>query len=291
MADFYGDSLDNSIDVPAERVIRVYARGGNDTVIVLGDIWDCELWGEAGDDYLQTGDGAPGIRSYLAGGTGADTMVGGIGADVFVVENPGDLVLDETAGDGDTVGVSRIRSYKLSDTLENLRRSGDGDFIGRGNALDNHMDAGEGNEVLRGLVGNDTLEGGYGSSTTILVGGSGSDLLLNLSRHSAQVTTFKYDRVADSNRAHGEDRINGLGVNDFIDLSRIDANAATVDIDESFVFIGDQAFGADATGQVRFKQITDKQYVLLVSTDADPAAEMRITIVNWVLPVETNFIL
>jgi Ca2+-binding RTX toxin-like protein len=290
----WGDSTDNTISVPSgDFRYTAWGLGGNDTLIALGvSVTGNYFYGGSGKDYIQAGNiSGDGLgRNLLDGGSGADTMIGGVGRDSFYVGARGDVVQDQTAGDGDTVLIT-LPSYKLPAHIENLTQFFDGDFTGRGNALDNDMRGGTGNVVLRGLAGNDTLEGGFGATTAVLVGGSGADRLLNRTRFEEHVTIFRYDRVTDSNRAFGQDRIAGLDADDLIDFSRIDANSTTVDMDDSFEFIGDDAFSTDATGQVRYQRISDKQFVILVSTDADPAAEMRIIVLSSPPPTETNFIL
>ncbi|MDT4850378.1 RTX calcium-binding nonapeptide repeat (4 copies) [compost metagenome] len=49
--------------------------------------------------------------------------------------------------------------------MENLNYGGSGNFIGRGNALNNVITGGAGNDVLIGGAGNDTMRGGLGSDT------------------------------------------------------------------------------------------------------------------------------
>ena len=94
--------------------------------------------------------------------------------------------------------------------------------------------------MLNGGASNDTLNGGSGSDT--MNGGTGSD-------------DFIYQSVADS-APTSFDQITGFALTgDVIDLSQIDANASSVGIDDSFVFIGIAAF-AGTGPQVRFSEDT-----------------------------------
>lgn len=128
-----------------------------------------------------------------------------------------------------------------------------------------------GNNAANRLVGNaggDRIDGGGGRD--VLVGGRGRDV-------------FVYDDTSDSGPSAATrdvitDLVRGM---DIIDLSGIDANAAT-DVDDAFVCIGTAAFsGTDATGQLRFED-----GVIYASTDADADAEFSIAVtgVNAVTP-------
>ncbi|MBV7550430.1 heme peroxidase [Pseudomonas sp. PDM26] len=136
------------------------------------DIWtgtagDDTASGGAGDDIL-SGLGGNDIlngdagNDILIGGTGADTMAGGVGDDMYEVTDLGDVVT-ELGGEGtDTVWTS-LASYTLSANVENLFFGGSGNFAGSGNALDNTLVGGTGNDVLIGGAGADTMVGGVGS--------------------------------------------------------------------------------------------------------------------------------
>jgi hypothetical protein len=65
---------------------------------------------------------------------------------------------------------------------------------------------------------------------------------------------------------------------DRIDLSVLDANAAVAG-QQDFSFIGAAAFGADATGQLRY--VYDGSTLMLYgSTDADAAPEFKVQVVG-----------
>ena len=100
-------------------------------------------------------------------------MHGRGGNDTYVVDNPGDVVYEES-GDGDDSVVSSI-SYALGAEVEGLELTGIGNIDGIGNDLDNWISGNAGNNVLTGGGGNDwfgidsagidTLDGGIGSDT------------------------------------------------------------------------------------------------------------------------------
>lgn len=161
----------------------------------------------------------------------------------------------------------------------------------QGNRLGNALHGGDGATVLRGLRGDDFLMSGGGRTT--MDGGLGADVLW-AAKDGRALTIFEYDNVLDSSKDFGMDvlsRISDDGMNYRIDLSGIDADPDTADND-SFEFMGNSAFGADATGQVRFEVLSTNRVVVLVSTDADPRAEMRMTLTgSTATPVADNFIL
>jgi serralysin len=65
------------------------------------------------------------------------------------------------AGGSDVV-VTTLANYTLAPNLEHLAYTGSGNFSGTGNALNNWLVSGAGNDTLNGGPGNDTLFGGAG---------------------------------------------------------------------------------------------------------------------------------
>lgn len=102
----------------------------------------------------------------LDGGTGADVLVGGAGNDVYLIDNVGDVAIEQVDEGTDTVRTT-LNSFALGLNVENLEFKGTGAFAGTGNALDN---------VITGGTGNDTLNGGEGAD--VLIGGVGNDIYL-----------------------------------------------------------------------------------------------------------------
>ncbi|MYM70108.1 hypothetical protein GTP45_25195 [Pseudoduganella sp. FT55W] len=103
-------------------------------------------------------------------------MVGGVGNNTFVVDSTGDLIVDGSWTDVDQV-LTSLTSYTLGAGLSNLKYTVTGAsaaaFSGTGNAMDNLIEGGVGNDELKGQAGNDTLAGGIGNDT--LSGGDGAD--------------------------------------------------------------------------------------------------------------------
>ncbi|WP_119302516.1 calcium-binding protein [Dongia deserti] len=94
--------------------------------------------------------------NVLNGRAGADTMVGGKGNDTYYFDNPGDSVT-EVAGEGVDTIISTIAFNNAIANIENYdfsKLTGGVDFTG--NALDNVIKGGAGNDLLIGGLGNDT---------------------------------------------------------------------------------------------------------------------------------------
>ncbi|KTB59412.1 mannuronan epimerase [Pseudomonas viridiflava ICMP 13104] len=104
-----------------------------------------------------TGNAADNI---LNGGASADLLTGGDGSDSYVVDDVADRVV-ETATDAATGGIdtvySSLASYTLGANLEKLVITSSGAANAIGNALDNVLYAGAGDNVLDGRDGNDTV--------------------------------------------------------------------------------------------------------------------------------------
>jgi Ca2+-binding RTX toxin-like protein len=149
--------------------------------LMLGDAADNTLVGTAFNDELQGQDG----NDLLNGAAGADLMLGGAGDDTYVVDNAGDVVTELTGEGSDTVQTA-LDSYVLGDSLEKLGYTGSGNFTGTGNALDNTIAGGVGNDILIGGDGADQLIGGAGNDIYVVSdaadvvtesAGGGSDLI------------------------------------------------------------------------------------------------------------------
>jgi len=146
------------------------------SIAVTGGAAADSLFGGAGGDLLD-------------GGAGADTMKGGAGNDVYGIDQVGDVVT-ELAGEGtDTIRTAlgtQAAIYALAANVENLiGTSATGQTVA-GNALDNVMTMGVGNDVLDlSAGGTDTANGGGGNdyvyfgaaftAADTIIGGTGTD--------------------------------------------------------------------------------------------------------------------
>ena len=150
--------------------------GGSGNFAGSGNELDNTIVGGAGNDVLNGGAG----NDVLLGGAGADTMAGGVGNDIYEVTDPGDVVSELAGAGSDTVWTS-LASYTLGADVDNLFFGGSGNFVGSGNALDNTLVGGAGNDVLIGGGGNDLMNGGFAGNDTFMfaAAGFGNDTILN----------------------------------------------------------------------------------------------------------------
>jgi Ca2+-binding RTX toxin-like protein len=165
---------------------------GTDTLIsiehLIGSGFNDSLTGNTGNNILHGGAGS----DFLNGATGADTMLGGDGTDYYAVDHAGDLVSESNsslATGGNDIVYSYLAAYTLTANVERLRLMLAGASNGTGNGLDNILYAGDGNNVLDGAAGNDTVSYAFAGSGIIVslatagaqaTGGSGSDTLISI---------------------------------------------------------------------------------------------------------------
>jgi Ca2+-binding RTX toxin-like protein len=102
-------------------------------------------------------------NDLLRGNGGADTMQGGAGNDTYFVTDLDDIVL-EAAGQGlyDEVQTG-LASYTLAANVEILNGTSNSGQSLKGNALNNDIMAGNGNDILDGGEGADSMGGRIGS--------------------------------------------------------------------------------------------------------------------------------
>ena len=116
----------------------------------LDNIIDVRLGGHTGADW----------ENVIDGGPGADIMYGSRGINRFIVDDPGDVVVGNTAGDT----VETQIDYVLPIAVEHLLLTGSTPVSGTGNALNNTLDA-------SGNSGANMLYGGMGDDVYILGAG------------------------------------------------------------------------------------------------------------------------
>ena len=90
-----------------------------------------------------------------------------MGDDDYLVTSTADVVTEQPNGGYDTVHTT-LASYTLGAIVEALVYTGKSAFTGTGNALDNLLVGGSGNDRLDGGVGADTMKGGLGNDTYVV---------------------------------------------------------------------------------------------------------------------------
>ena len=143
----FGTMNDDTINVMAGNDL-VWGLAGNDLLI-----------GGEGDDDLNGGEG----NDTLDGGLGNDQLAGGLGNDIYRINDASDRVIEQSDEGNDTVIATA--DHWLSSYVENLQFEGSANFEGRGNAQNNLIIGGGGNDSLFGDEGSDTILGGAGNDT------------------------------------------------------------------------------------------------------------------------------
>lgn len=139
-------------------IIGLIGSAHGDTLSMVASV-DRTLSGGGGDDILTLGSG----NDTLDGGSGNDTMTGGAGNDTYHVDSPDDVIVESPGGGTDLVLTSS--SHALSDNIENISTSNSFSTVAlalTGNALDNVLTGGNGNDTLEGRAGADQVIGGGG---------------------------------------------------------------------------------------------------------------------------------
>ena len=144
------------------------AGDGND--LLYGDGDNDTLLGDTGNDTLFGGDG----DDRLDGGTGNDRFEGGLGNDLYLVDSALDVVVEAAGAGNDTVQTA-MATHTMAANVEVLIMTSALNSVATGNAQDNMITTGVGNDTLLGGDGLDTLTSGDGDDR--LDGGTGIDRL------------------------------------------------------------------------------------------------------------------
>lgn len=148
---------------------RIEGGDGDDTLV--GGDGDDRLYGQGGEDILIGNAG----NDLLDGGADDDELEGGSGDDTYFVGQSGDVVTENSAEGADTI-VTTLPSFTLGSNVEGLIYQGLSNFAGTGNALDNYLQGGDGDDELAGGDGNDSFGTSDGSDD--IDGGDGVDTLM-----------------------------------------------------------------------------------------------------------------
>lgn len=152
-----GDDGANILDGGAGND-TIWGGGGNDRVI--GGVGNDTLYGGDGNDHMI---GDTGTNSDIVSG-GNDTMYGGAGNDTYSVYQAGDIVV-EYAGEGTDIVLASV-DYTLGANVENLSLFNNA-VRGTGNELANIIVGSDGDNIINGKGGIDSLYGGLGADTFV----------------------------------------------------------------------------------------------------------------------------
>jgi VCBS repeat-containing protein len=233
-------------DVFVSGIENVIGGSGND--IILGDNGNNVITGGGGNDYLA---GRDGNDTLIGNAASASQLQGGIGDDIYIVANAGDSIIEFMGEGTDTVRTTLI-SFALGGAVENLVYTGAGVFTGNGNALDNSLTGGTGNDTLTGGAGADVfnaiaangldritdflsgtdrivLDGSYTHTATVdFVSGAGAQTATGTN------STFLYDTTTGVLSYDAD----GTGSGAAVDLFNLGAGTVVVSSDVIFPVIG-----------------------------------------------------
>jgi Ca2+-binding RTX toxin-like protein len=254
----------------------LYGGGGADNIdggtgadILNGETGADQLNGGEGDDELYGGSD----NDMLRGGGGTDYLAGGTGDDTYVVDDYSDTLV-EASGEGNDI-VKASLDWTLGANFERLILEGSADIDGAGNALANQLTGNGGANVLDGAGGNDLLNGGLGADT--LIGGLGNDTLVGGGGNDSFI--IRQESVFTSSNPGGRtietDTVSDYAIGqDLIDLSGIDAIAATGGVNDAFSIVA--AFDGNAAQMTL--SFGGGITTVLLDVDGDRAADYRLRI-------------
>lgn len=146
-----GSDTLNSIENATGSAFNDILTGSAVNNVLIGGAGSDVLLGLGGDDVLYGGAGA------------ANQLQGGAGDDTYYVDAADTIV--ELADQGYDTVITTRNVFTLAANVEELAFAGSGAFTGRGNALNNVITGGAGDDTLSGGGGRDRLVGGAGNNT------------------------------------------------------------------------------------------------------------------------------
>ncbi len=136
----------------AGQGIEVLRGSGIVGLALTGNEFDNRIVGTSGNDII---DGKAGI----------DALFGNLGDDTYYVDNVSDQVTEAAQAGNDTVHASVSYTLKAGQEIETLEGSGSTGLTLTGNNFANRIVGTEGNDILDGKTGADTLSGGIGNDS------------------------------------------------------------------------------------------------------------------------------
>ncbi len=190
-------------------------NGGNARFIGVDDPPD-QIFGNALDNFIGYVGVHAGIRYYLDGGVGADTMQGGEKGDIYIVDNINDRVV-ESDDLTHAIGPDEVRSsvsYELPDNVEMLTLQGTDAIDGWGNDLGNRLDGLQNTAV-------NTLAGGL-SSDYYVVGAN--DIVVERPGEGFDTVELHGTGTRTYTLADIPDNVEGLALGDDLGASNLEGD-------------------------------------------------------------------
>ncbi len=262
-----GSSATETIDLSAATLTGItLISGGGGVDTITGSNGNDTIDGGTANDILNGGDGDD---VFLVGLTsGKDTIDGGSGSDTVLITSDNLSLTTGAWTSIEAIDASGRSGVKIVGSTA-------GDMLNfTGVALTNiaAIDGGAGNDTITGSAGDDTIIGGAGAD--VLAGGGGND-------------RFVFRAVADSRPGVFADHIADFQTGDVIDLSGIDADAATAGI-QHFTFIGANSF--TGVGQLQIG-VVDGKTALFGNTAGSSTPEFSIILDNNHTVVASDLVL
>jgi Ca2+-binding RTX toxin-like protein len=237
---------------------RVHLRlGEGDDVITAGSQSDY-LNGGAGDDILDGGAG----NDIFVGGIGNDHIIGGGGNDTYITTLTSYFTIESADRFGNYVTITDLNGDQGLDILENITTlviDGESQWILslHGTYLSSNIDlytAGDTDDFINGLAGNDNISGGIGDDE--ISGDEGDDTL-----HGDEGFDYLYGG-AGNDYLHGgtdDDYLEGGEGTDTAVFSGMQSNYTITDESDGYYIITD-IVGSDGTDElegIEFLQFSD----------------------------------
>lgn len=263
-----GDTISNDFENIVGTNTENGQRDGTGDIIT-GNAGNNVIYGLDGNDILYGGGG----DDVLVAGNGGGAMYGGDGNDTLVLGHltppttDTSLVVDGGTGNNtlDLSGFEDVQVF-LNEGRGQVADIPDPTFLSINNVQNvigsmfaDHIVGDDNNNVITGGVGFDDLTGGLGADTFRYLATTDSTTLSGTGGNGP-------DTIEDFSERDG----------DRIDLSAIDANANTPNVNDAFTFIGTRAFDGTA-GELRFDSSNN---TIDADTNGDKVADLTINFEN-----------
>jgi serralysin len=133
------------------------AIGGTGSDTIFGNSANNSIQGNNGNDLLYGGAGNDEFDWDVSFRAGNDTMYGGLGDDVYVVDSLLDNIVELSNEGKDSIWSTFSYSLQSISNVENLYLFGTNNIDATGNSLDNILRGNDGNNIIDGAGGIDTV--------------------------------------------------------------------------------------------------------------------------------------